>query len=100
MEMEIKRLKQMTIQEFADKHKLVMVAEQIEPKKWLACFKNAETLNDIFLRSEAGYGPTMWDAVKDYARIISNETLVVDACNPGKRLLIPVPILTVSDEGA
>ena len=98
MKIETHLAERMSIQDFADKHGLVMeVRERIgsEDKRmsFYAHFKHAEIKNGIFLTSKHGNGTTPEEAISQYAIVISDELLVIDALSDNRRE-IKVPILT------
>ena len=88
----------MSLEEFADKHNLIMVvkerARDFWPKsRFYAQFKNAEVKEGACLRGTYGNGETELRAITAYASEISGHLLVVDAFTE-KRLEIQVPELT------
>lgn len=89
----------MHIEEFADKHDLVMVVNE-RPKdlpvrnlpRFYARFKNAETKNRDILAGSFGNGESEEEAICEYAKEISGKLLVIDAMTPQRRE-IQVPTL-------
>lgn len=85
----------MTIEEFAEKHDLIM--EVYERDKGIATpfyarFKGAEIKDDGMLRSAHGNGYTEEEAINDYASEISEKVLVFGAYITNRKE-IRVPIL-------
>ena len=99
MKVEITTVPTMSIQEFADKHKLEMcVTERERPAdtmmRFYARFKGAEVRSGTcMLKGEHGNGPTPEFAMREYAKAISCELLIVDAMSKDRRE-IRVPRLT------
>lgn len=97
MQIEMKTIERMSIEDFADKHGLVMVVNErrirsVKLAPFYAHFKNAEVLRGRFLLGTFGDGSTPEEAIKDYALQISRATLVINANGNGRRE-IDVPIL-------
>lgn len=90
---------EMTIQQFAEKHDLVMeIRERERPSdstmRYYAHFRKAETkVGEHMLCGEHGNGPSKAYAVAQYAQAISLKTLVIDAMGYNRRE-IRVPRLT------
>lgn len=81
---------EITIEEFADKNNLVMqVGERAthvtSGSRYYARFVGAEVKDGIMLNGVSGSGMTPKQAIDDYARRISLETLVVDAYTKNRR---------------
>lgn len=78
----------MTIEQFAEEHDLVM--EVHEPNGgspvYKASFKGVEVVNAGFLYSLCGRGATEADAINDYSRNISNQTIRLYS---GQRINVP-----------
>lgn len=94
----------MTIEEFAEKHNLVMVVKERGSSlmrmphigrsgRFYAEFENSEIKGDGVLIGVFGNGPTPKDAISDYARHISERRLVLKAWNKSERREIEVPRL-------
>lgn len=89
--------KEMTLEKFAEKHDLIMQiydrgTRRLFFKRYFAHFKNADIEEGGLLKSETGDGDTINEAIDDYARKISERTLVVDGNTKNDRR-IEVPIL-------
>ena len=104
MEIKLNKAPRMTIEEFADKHDLIMEVNERSPVLWkdessryYAHFRNAEISRDIFLAGSFGDGSTPEEAISNYAKEISGRTLVVEACRDSRRD-IRVPILIEKEE--
>lgn len=106
MQTESKPLNRVRLQDFAVEHGLVMLTVErsessycadrdFKNNRWYAHFKGVEVSeNDRFLLSEAGNGPTPAQAVRDYARKISEKKIVIGAYSP-ERKEVYVPVLYV-----
>ena len=94
-----RELERSTIDDFADKHGLVMEiherSSEASPRRWYAHFFSAEVSQGNFLCGTFGDGPSEEDAVRDYAKQISGKLLVINAMEPERRE-IPVPVLIES----
>lgn len=79
----------MTIEQFAEEHDLVMVVHEPngESPVYKASFKGVEVVNAGFLYSLFGCGTTEADAINDYSRNISNQTVRLG--RSGKRIHVP-----------
>lgn len=84
----------MTLEEFADKHGLVMEVterdkQEIGPLcrrfRYYACFRGAETKVCHILRSEYGNGSTPAKAIANYARKTSGRLLVINNFQTSRR---------------
>lgn len=99
--MKIKRdmVERCTIEEFADRHGLVMEVHERNPiqfpflPRFFAYFSHAEIAERGCLVGTFGNGQTELDAIDDYARAISGKILAIDAYSKDRRN-IDVPILT------
>lgn len=78
-----------TIERFADEHDLVMMVHEPngESPVYKASFKGVEVVNAGFLYSLCGRGTTEADAINDYSKIISGQTIRIG--RSGKRVLVP-----------
>lgn len=90
---EVFYIHEMSLEEFADKHGLVMeVHEREKPvnegKRFYAHFRGVEVLKDSVLVSEYGDGSDPVIAVAKYAKMISGKVLVLDAYKPTRREII------------
>lgn len=83
-----------SLEEFADKHGLVMDVYERSMDKWArstgmsrfaARFHRAEVHEGTTLTSSAGYGDTPESAISDYVFNIRGELLVIDAVTPTQR---------------
>lgn len=85
-----------TLEEFADKHGLVMEVNERPPKynlpPFYASFKGVEITDGSFLRSAFGNGEIPEEAIADYIIELSENRIVVDAYKETRRE-INVPIL-------
>jgi hypothetical protein len=78
-----------TIEQFAEEHDLVMVVHSsidAQSPNYRASFKGVEVVNGGFLYSLCGRGPTEADAINDYSRSISRQTIRL---TNGKRIDVP-----------
>ncbi len=79
-----------TIEQFAEEHDLVMVVQEpadASSPGYRASFKGVEVVNAGFLYSLCGRGATEADAINDYSRNISNQTIRL--ARSGKRIHVP-----------
>lgn len=108
MDIQLIERPRMDIGEFADAHGLTMQVSERSPKyycadndfknsRYYAEFAGTEVADGIFLISKHGNGATVEAAIKDYARKISECTLVIGAYTP-ERLEIRTPVLTAEGE--
>lgn len=100
MKVKVIRLEKMTIDEFADKHELVMTVRERggldTSARFYASFEDTEVKQDGgFLLSTFGDGSSPDEAINNYSLKISGETLVIDANTPNRKE-IPVPSLTIN----
>lgn len=98
MKIEREDVPQMTIEEFAEKHDLVMEVRERpypvgSPGRYYASFKNSDTMEDGCIVGTHGDGPTPEAAIKDYAAELSLKRLVLNAFTKQKRIEINVPRL-------
>lgn len=103
MKIEMYTKERMELEEFADKHGLVMEIHERTPSdmgqrwtendRYYAHFKDCEIKDGPMLRGEFGDGSTPQVAMNNYARSISNKLLVIDACKNSRRE-IWAPLLT------
>lgn len=85
---------EMTLEQFADQHGLVMkVTERryADLPKYYAYFEHAEIRDGGMLIGTYGNGHTEDEAIKAYGRQISLKTLVIHAMNRMNRREIEVP---------
>lgn len=88
MKIETHTYPESTIEEFADEHGLVMEVRErneIGNSHWYAHFKNVEVKGDGVLIGKFGNGATPGDAIANYAKEISDTTLVVGAYSEERR---------------
>lgn len=111
MKLEMHAVPEMTIEEFAELHNLTMDVtergtEDIEfcrkchggtAWRYYAEFRHCEILDGHFLLSVCGNGNTPEKAMRDYARRISEQRLVIGAYIP-KRKEIDVPRLVTANQ--
>ena len=93
-----------TLEEFADRHNLVMEVKERpldcqHHGKYTASFERAETTTpgSRILTGAYGDGETPEDAMRDYGQEISGKILVVNAWGDGRREL-DVPIIVEGGE--
>jgi hypothetical protein len=105
METVITHAPRISIEEFAERHDLVMeVGERPrwgwkdDSSRWHAAFKGAEVKGDGVLIGEYGGGPTPEGAIADYASKLPGKTLVIDAYTDRRREIL-VPDLIPDPEG-
>jgi len=103
MQIDLKEVPQMTIEEFADANQLVMeVRERGLPvgdrMRYYACFKSAEVMESGCLVGAHGDGATPEEAIEDYAAEISTKRIAVDAWKPARREIL-VPRLVKKPDG-
>ena len=84
MKITVNKIKEGTLEEFADEYDLEMVVkERSNPsdpsKKFYAKFPRCEILKRSLLIGKFGDGETVEDAIRDYAKQISEELLVKNA---------------------
>jgi hypothetical protein len=96
-------LERMTLEQFANKHELVMeIYERPHDITWAepfyANFVHAELAENGCLVGAYGNGYSPEDAIKDYAKRISGKRLVLNAFTNEKRKEILVPILIEGKE--
>lgn len=101
MQIDMKPLPRMTLEEFADRHGLTMEVAERHPCDWsapghfqryYAHFKSAEVKEGNILKGVFGNGSTTEEAIENYAREISRKRLVLDAYK-GTRRELEVPCL-------
>lgn len=94
MQINVIRVAETTIEEFADRHGLVMEVSERRMDRWqrshrlerfTATFKGVEVADAGMLLSVYGSGDTEIDAIRNYAERISSERLVVDAMKSTRR---------------
>ncbi len=90
MQIERDLIEKMSLQEFADRHNLVMrISERRPPlenlERFIASFKNVEVVGDGVLSSLYGDGPTEEIAMQNYAKQLSHTLIAVDAYSPKRR---------------
>lgn len=90
----------MTLQEFAEKHDLVMEIHERptaldSTSRYYAHFKHADIDGDGVLIGAYGNGETEYVAMRDYAKRIELTRLVIDAGTPNRRQ-INVPRLVIA----
>ena len=84
MKIEITEHPRMTLEEFADKHGLVMQVRERSPEyakayaRYYACFKNCNVHRGHTLHGVFGNGNTPEEAIKNYSQQISNQFLTID----------------------
>lgn len=96
----------MTLEDFADNHGLVLeVHERAQTvnigygpvARYYAFFHGVEVKDGPILSGITGNGDSERDAIRAYAREISNKLLVIDASKPSRRE-IQSPILSYGGE--
>ncbi len=100
MKIERKLVEKSTIEAFAEKHDLVMEVRErscADLNRFWAAFKRAEVKDGIILAGVYGNGDIEEEAIRDYARKISLQLLVVDAFGKERRE-IRVPRLLPSTQ--
>ena len=88
MEIERHQLEEMTIEEFAENNNLIMeVHERDNPKlpRCYAHFKHSEIKDGICLSGKFGDGETEQEAIRNYAKEISGQMLVIGAFSNDRR---------------
>jgi hypothetical protein len=97
--MKIKRfpLNRMTIDDFAEKHSLVMEIHELDAcrnrsSRYYAHFSRVEVMLNGMLESKVGYGNSEDEAIEAYAYAISGRKIVLNAYG-NDRQEIDVPIL-------
>ena len=94
----------MTLQEFAYQHGLVMVIHERDEGRdddllrYYACFENSDVRGESVLIGEYGDGDTPEIAMKDYIKHINGKVLVVSGDNCTINREIEVPILYYDEE--
>jgi hypothetical protein len=79
------------IEEFADKHGLVMKISNLtgkchcEGKTWTAHFAKCDIHDGHFIIYESGWGNSEESAIRAYAALISGKSIVIDAFLPTRR---------------
>lgn len=101
MEIRIERVPKTTIEEFAEKHGLVMeVTERALPNsndsRYFASFENSDIKEGSMLIGAFGNGATPEEAIANYAKRISLQKLVVDAFGENRKEF-SVPRLKIKD---
>ena len=106
MKIERRLVEKFTIEEFAVEHDLTMeVVERSssilklphmgEDSRFYAHFKGAEVMERGMLSSSSGNGATEEEAIRDYARQISERRLAFNATSEDNRVEIKVPSLKI-----
>lgn len=90
MKIEKEEIEQMTLEQFADKHNLIMVVKERETEshsnmRYCAYFKNTEIKEGIFLKGEYGNGHTPEAAIGEYKHKICFRLLVVNAMSKDRK---------------
>lgn len=92
MKTELQLVKEGSIEDFAEEHNLVMQITEREDPKWFntegrfyAHFKSCEVSKGNFLHSISGDGRTPDEAVSNYAKLISQKRLIIDAMSKNRR---------------
>jgi hypothetical protein len=89
MKIDIERVPEMTIEEFADKHGLTMKVRErtfsLNGMLFFAGFDRVEVKDGPVLVSTFGDGATPEEAILDYTRKISLKLLAIDAFLPGRQ---------------
>lgn len=100
MKVIINELDRVNLEDFANKHNLVMqvserdmAAQAMGMSKYTAKFKGVEVKSGLTLEGAYGNGMTPEDAIKDYCSEISGEWIVINAYG-NDRKMICVPHLT------
>jgi len=99
MEIKYDKIQRMTISEFADMHDLNMVVRERHTghgdnslPRFYASFEHSEVSDRCMLIGKYGDGDTPEEAIKDYAKEISEKKLVLNAYRKN-RVEIQVPCL-------
>ena len=89
-------LERMTIDEFSEKHGLVMEIHERSnvdsPDRFYAHFERSDIAENGFLVGKFGNGPTPDEAINEYSEKISGKVLVIGAFAGSRREFL-VPIL-------
>lgn len=90
MKIVLHEIEKVAIEDFADKHDLAMEVHERDHSigdsmRYYAKFSNAETKHGSVLAGVFGNGPTIDDAIEDYAMVISGKLFVIDAMKPTRR---------------
>lgn len=94
MQVVVHRVPESTLDEFAQKHGLVIVVTERRMDRWqrehglcryVAMFQGAEVASGGLLRGEYGEGNTEEEAIRNYAEVISHERLIVGAFTDARR---------------
>lgn len=93
-----------TLGDLADKHGLIMEVHERSPRhlhlpRFYAHFKSCEIKDGKILKSVYGDGATPSDAISQYAYLISDSLLVIDAMSKADRREIYAPVLTYTPKG-
>lgn len=96
MEIETHYIQSVSLQDFADKHRLVMEIHERahckagDPARFYAGFKSCEIKQGCMLSREHGNGEFPSNAMEDYASKIQGKILVVNAFSKMRReILVP-----------
>ena len=99
----VSTIKQQTLEEFANEHKLTMLVTERNPNdlgsrwhpvfRFYAQFDGASVKNGPMLTGAHGNGETIDDAIEEYMREISGQTLILGAYTDSRKE-IKVPSLT------
>lgn len=94
MKIELIESKRSTLEEFADKYKLVMIVNECGPSfthdKYYAGFDNVEIVGDSILSSKFGEGASQEEAIKNYTKLISEKTIIINISSiHRKRITVP-----------
>ena len=98
MKINLYKIEEMKISEFADKHGLVMEVHERKcpvghPLRFYACFAHTEVKDGCILIGTYGNGDCPEQAINNYAKEIQFQTIVVNARSQNRRE-ITVPRLT------
>ena len=99
MKIKIDKVKEYTIEEFAEQHDLTMVVKERSgiyfksedpTTRFYAYLDHTEEKNGAFFCSNSGNGQTPEDAIANYAKTLSFKTLVVNAmCEDRREITVP-----------
>lgn len=102
MKVIINNLERVELEEFANKHNLVMqvserdmAGQALGMSKYTAKFKGVEVKSGATLEGVYGKGMTPEDAIKDYCSEISGEWIVVNAYGNDRKLIYTPHLLPI-----
>ena len=103
MKLKLEEIPKMTIEEFADKHDLVMEVHERKrpigsPDRYYAHFERCEVMQNGCLAGVYGNGATPEAAIADYATRLQLTRVAINAMSENRRE-IEVPRLVSNDKG-